>query len=487
MKGRENISQVEGIDDEDDLGMEPIALSSPPPAQQFGHASNRDNDTEKRTQGLQNKVAMKLARFMDTIRQNLVAVQRFVEDLWLRQYGCAGDPDITRAYQVFFFHGRLICGPDPRGLLLTTVSIILSSWVFAMYSEDDLPHDSGLITAFSLMLTVTVLVTLFLVSTIDPGIIPRNDGSSIEETAGTSDGTRRKRVTVNGVELKLKYCRICKFFRPPRSCHCAICDNCVEKFDHHCPWIGQCIALRNYRFYLTFIISALIFFVYVFAFSCWRIHQRMLRTGTGLHGMLKNCPETLALVSFSSATILFLGGLTIFHVFLLARNQTGYENFRQRYMGSQNPFDKGILSNIMEVLFEPLPPSRVDFRAEVMMPRGVLGGRCVTIMSVHITELVSWLAETTGCMRSWPECGMLTARGRLRWAPMLAFMKAQSWKLASSTAPTHSAVCLVAVILEGLLLPVQVSGADHQRLSILLTKHLQQLSDSLVQWQLWIA
>jgi hypothetical protein len=79
---------------------------------------------------------------------------------------------------------------------------------------------------------------------------------------------------------------------------------------------------RNYRFYLTFIISALIFFVYVFAFSCWRIHQRMLRTGTGLLGML-NCPETLALVSFSSATILFLGGLTIFHVFLLARNQVG--------------------------------------------------------------------------------------------------------------------------------------------------------------------
>ncbi|KAG6748662.1 hypothetical protein POTOM_048591 [Populus tomentosa] len=324
MKGLVNISQVEGIDDEDDLGVEPIALSSPPPAQQFGHASNRDNDTEKRTQGLHNKVAMKLATFMDTIRQNLVAVQRFVEDLWLRQYGCAGDPDMTRAYQVFFFHGRLICGPDPRGLLLTTVSIILSSWVFAMYSEDDLPHDSALITAFSLILTVTVLVNLFLVSTIDPGIIPRNDGSSIEETAGTSDGTRRKRVTVNG---------------------------------------------RNYRFYLTFIISALIFFVYVFALSWWRIHQRMLRTGTGLLGMLKNCPETLALISFSSATILFLGGLTIFHVFLLARNQTGYENFRQRYMESQNPFDKGILSNIMEVLFEPLPPSRVDFRDEVMMPR----------------------------------------------------------------------------------------------------------------------
>ncbi|CAK7348975.1 unnamed protein product [Dovyalis caffra] len=373
-----NISQAEGIDDEDDFEMEAIALSSPTPEQEFGHVLNKNNDTKKETQVLHNKVGMKMARVMDTIRQNFVAAQRFIEDQWLQRYGCGGNSDITRAYQVWpgnnvrvFFHGRLICGPDPRGLLLTTVSIILSSWIFAMYSRDDLQQDSGLIIAFSLVLTVIVLVNLFLVSTTDPGIIPRNDGSSIEETAGTSDGTRKKRVTVNGVEIKLKYCRICKIFRPPRSCHCAICDNCVEKFDHHCPWIGQCIALRNYRFYLTFIVSALIFFIYVFSFSCWRIHRRMLRTGTGLLGMLKNCPETLALVSFSFATIWFLGSLTIFHVFLLARNQTGYESFRQCYMGSQNPFDKGALSNIMEVLFEQLPPSRVDFRAEVVNAKRV--------------------------------------------------------------------------------------------------------------------
>lgn len=34
-------------------------------------------------------------------------------------------------------------------------------------------------------------------------------------------------------------------------------------------------------------------------------------------------------------------------------------------MVSKNPYDKGIINNIMEVLFVPLPPSRVDFRAEV--------------------------------------------------------------------------------------------------------------------------
>lgn len=45
--------------------------------------------------------------------------------------------------------------------------------------------------------------------------------------------------------------------------------------------------------------------------------------------------------------------------------QTAYENFRQRFAGSKSPHDKGILGNIKEVLFVAMPPSRVDFRAEV--------------------------------------------------------------------------------------------------------------------------
>lgn len=121
-----------------------------------------------------------------------------------------------------------------------------------------------------------VLINLFLVSTTDPGIIPKNDQKYSQE-AGTADGgTKSKRVIVDGVEMKLKYCRICRIFRPPRSCHCAICDNCVERYDHHCPWIGQCIALvwlttiknlntsmhQRWRILISFMICELFFFVY---------------------------------------------------------------------------------------------------------------------------------------------------------------------------------------------------------------------------------
>ncbi|OMO72263.1 Zinc finger, DHHC-type, palmitoyltransferase [Corchorus olitorius] len=313
-------------------------------------------------------------KILESPKEKFCKIRRVFEEQWL-QHGCHGNNgEGTRTYQVwpgnnvFFFHGRLICGPDPRGLLLTALSILISSWIFTICIGYDLPNNSTLIVTISLILTIMVLVNLILVAAIDPGIIPRGEQSSVEDV-GCSNGTRRKKVTVNGVQMKLKYCQICSIFRPPRSCHCAVCNNCVEKFDHHCPWIGQCIALRNYKFYLTFLVTALVFFIYIFGFSCWRIHQRMLETGIGLFGMLRNCPETLALTLFSFAAILFLGGLIMFHSYLIAVNQTTYENFRYRYESSPNPYDKGIISNIKEVLFAPLPPSRVDFRAEMMIPR----------------------------------------------------------------------------------------------------------------------
>ena len=52
----------------------------------------------------------------------------------------------------------------------------------------------------------------------------------------------------------LKYCFSCEIFKPLRATHCAICNNCVHGFDHHCLWLGTCIGGGNYVDFLLYIL-----------------------------------------------------------------------------------------------------------------------------------------------------------------------------------------------------------------------------------------
>ncbi|KAJ7540502.1 hypothetical protein O6H91_10G018600 [Diphasiastrum complanatum] len=284
----------------------------------------------------------------------------------------------------FFLCGRLIFGPDVRSLVVTLCLITIPAICFCIFVArhfmHKFSHHVGLvILVVAVIGTFFVLFLLLLTSGRDPGIIPRNlyppepeDELDVSHSPAEWGGqTPRLRlpqtrdVIVNGVAMKLKFCDTCMLYRPPRCSHCSICNNCVERFDHHCPWVGQCIGQRNYRFFFMFVFSTMLLCIYVFAMSALHIKFLMDDDPCTVWRAMGKSPASVILMAYTFIAVWFVGGLTVFHLYLISTNQTTYENFRSRYDNKVNPYNIGVFSNFREIFCSKVTPSKNKFRARV--------------------------------------------------------------------------------------------------------------------------
>ncbi|KAK8993278.1 hypothetical protein V6N11_033379 [Hibiscus sabdariffa] len=286
------------------------------------------------------------------------------------------DDTTVRAYQVwkgnnkFYLGGRVVFGPDVRSIFLTISLIVIPVILFCAFVSRRivLAYDNNLgnrIVSILILFTIYDLILLLLTSGRDPGIIPRNthppepeedvsamstDWLGSQSSSGVPNLPPTKDVLVNGMFVKVKYCQTCMLYRPPRCSHCSICNNCVDRFDHHCPWVGQCIGKKIMAEYHCNLWSA-------FAKS----------------------PVSGILILYTFMTAWFVGGLTVFHLYLIVTNQTTYENFRYRYDSKRNPYNRGCILNVFETLFSKIPKSRSNFREKVKVDSFSLFGSSMSL------------------------------------------------------------------------------------------------------------
>ena len=97
-----------------------------------------------------------------------------------------------------------------------------------------------------LLLHINLLfpIFLFMGGCSEPGLVQRNNEYAFYDNRKTVI-----KMNIKGHMTNLNYCYTCFHFRPPRTSHCAECDNCVENFDHHCLWLGTCVGKRNYKYF----------------------------------------------------------------------------------------------------------------------------------------------------------------------------------------------------------------------------------------------
>ena len=110
------------------------------------------------------------------------------------------------------------------------------------------------------------VVSLCLVSCSDPGIIVKKSGGTegLERNNGYAGVSTTEDPNNNNVTARAgwRYCDLCSVYQPPCAVHCPECNVCIEGYDHHCPWMGQCIGKKNFTSFMMFNCSWLFYLLY---------------------------------------------------------------------------------------------------------------------------------------------------------------------------------------------------------------------------------
>jgi len=118
---------------------------------------------------------------------------------------------------------------------------------------------------------------------------------------------------------EFRYCLRDRLLKPMRTHHCRICATCVLQYDHHCPWLGQCVGAFNRKFFLNFVFWSTWFTAWVFA----TLLSQLIIDSNGETNEIDG--QEIGVIALAGLFTAFTAGLAISHTRLLCLNATTVE------------------------------------------------------------------------------------------------------------------------------------------------------------------
>ncbi|XP_051152494.1 protein S-acyltransferase 24-like [Andrographis paniculata] len=249
-------------------------------------------------------------------------------------------------------------------LLLGVILLLLVTYINSVITASNLPRltaSFGLFAWLGVFLASGGLILFHRCSSKDPGYIMRNihdsDNMKDHEPLLKADINHPALLSGNWAQL----CSTCKIVRPLRAKHCSTCDRCVEQFDHHCPWVSNCIGKKNKWDFFLFLVVEVIAMILTGVVTLRRLLTDPLAPSTFGAWLRHAGSQHFGALSFLIADFAILSSVaTLTHVQAsqIARNITTNEMFnRTRYSylrgpggHFRNPYDHGCKKNCSDFL-----------------------------------------------------------------------------------------------------------------------------------------